>query len=166
MHHHEAIVATHLHIGLDDLGPKVDRPSERLERVRGTSADWPRWAMTRGREVLRHGLVSGASTATPSFASNAQIVAVRDWIGIIICANRGSQLEDGGGRTAMEAPRGVDATSADGDGRSPPPETGAAAGPSERFDPQERARLHAIEMNKPAPGLLRRRRPGKWRRWA
>ena len=38
----------------------------------GTSADWPRWAMTIGRVVRRHSLVSGASTATPSFASSAQ----------------------------------------------------------------------------------------------
>jgi hypothetical protein len=54
---------------------------------------------------------------------------------------------------AMDPPRGLDATSADGAKKSAS-ETGVGAGPGERFDPQERARLHAIEMNKPAPDFF------------
>ena len=57
--------------------PKSTARANESSVFSGTCDDWPRWAMTRGRELLRHGLAPGSSTANPSSASSAQMWAPR-----------------------------------------------------------------------------------------
>ena len=120
----------------------------------GTSADWPRWAMTRGRELRRHGLVSGASTATPSFGEQRTDVgrARLDWH-YHLCQSMEStekpEEEDRRWTLPAESTRHRQTAR-----RSPLPRLASGLDQVSGSIRSERAGLHAIEMNKPAPDFF------------
>ena len=115
-------------------------------------ADWPRWAMTRGRELRRHGLMAGSFTAISFFGEQSTAVGPRGVglalssgpIGASIGTERREDRTDGGARRARTPRARV---------ISPRSETGAAA-PTEWFDPQHVPDSTRSKMNKPAPDFF------------